>query len=318
MTNHTVTVVDAGATAKQFVPESLDDDVGTNYVALVLDELDWGVVPVERWTKPRVLGDGQIRRGKVHGARDLHWRVAGMVQVGTVVAAGKSIENVRDDALEELLDFLNPLNGPFWLRQARQNQAGTAVSRQIKAELKEIPSWVWQPDDWDSGFVGPHGGPAFVVPLEWVADFPWFQDVTAGISSQNNTLDSTLRTSTLTNNGVTRCGVTLTIDVGTGTATTITVYNDTAGVPAFTKGGGFTISNVVAANGDVTIRWYDGDDPTTWSITQGGSATDIRAQLAVTKGLWFNRGSNDIKYQRTGGTGTWQLDIQANQLWGAP
>ena len=278
---------------------------------LTLIAMDWGAPERERFYRPRPLRDGSYRRGARTGRRRIALQV--LAQILDVVPDDE-VEQVRHDIWETLLSYMPPEGGLVSIAAlGMSTDQGGAIARVIRGDLVNYPSWIWSPDAVGPGYVGNHLGRLAVLPLEFECPFPWFEDA-SGTATSALTLDGTLRTTSITNNGLVSCGVQITI-AGTGTGLTIVMANATSGAPAVI-GSGITLTNVAPTSGNIVIDWYY-SDPTAWSVLQG--ATDLRSKLNTTANHGLIRGGNTLSHQVTVGSPTGcTITYRYKQLWGLP
>lgn len=298
--NGTQVGFDVGAALTDFDPA----------VTRTLIAMDWGAPERSRFYRARPLRDGSYRRGARTGRRMINLQLLSLLS--DEIDDG-DVERYRDFEWATLLDLLYPERGLSTIKVTGLSSEYGSYSRIIRGELANYPSWIWTPDSVGPGYVGSHVGRLAVLPLEFECPFPWFEDETASATSAL-TLDGTLRTTSVTNNGLVSCGVQITI-AGTGTGLTIVLANATSGAPAVI-GNGITLTNVAPTSGNIVIDWYY-SDPTSWSVLQG--ATDLRSKLNTTANHGLIRGGNTLSHQVTVGTPTGcTITYRYKQLWGNP
>lgn len=272
--------------------------------------MDWGAPERERFYRPRPLRDGSYRRGARTGRRTIDLQLLSQIMD---VVPDSEVEQVRHDEWTTMFDLLYPERGLSTIKVTGVSSEYGALSRIIRGELANYPSWIWTPDSVGPGYVGSHTGRLAVMPLVFECPFPWFEDETATATSAL-TLDGTLRTTSVTNYGIVSCGVQITI-AGTGTGLTIVMANATSGAPAVI-GNGITLTNVAPTSGNIVIDWYY-SDPTSWSVLQG--STDLRSKLNTAANHGLIRGGNTLSHQVTVGSPTGcTITYRHKQLWGNP
>lgn len=321
-TNKTITILDKDGTSKQVAPESLSSDVATNAVWRTLLDLDWGTAGRRQWRQAWPLGDGEYTRGGVSESREVLMRVASRVNPGAAIVSGTglatwqgAIEAVRDDEESALGNFLRPGQGPFRLRQARKDASNNTVTREIYAELQDWQTWRWSPDDVSDGMVGIPQSPMLVKSLRWRSLSPWFQDASVVKSLSSQTLDGTLRTGNLVNDGDHPCGLKITIS-GTSGTLTVQVTNTTTGYTADTVGNGITIAGINVATGDVVID-YRATKPHEISVLQG--STNKIGSLSAGASLFLPVATNELSWQVTSGTPSGcTITFEIYRLWSSP
>lgn len=291
-------------------------DVGaalTDYdpaVTRTLIAMDWGAPERERFYRARPLRDGSYRRGARTGRRTISLQLLSLL---LDVVPDNDVERYRDFEWASLLDLVYPERGLSTIKVTGQSSEYGSYSRIIRGELANYPSWIWSPDSVGAGYVGGHVGRVAVMPFVFECPFPWFEDETASATSAL-TLDGTLRTTSVTNNGLVSCGVQITI-AGTGTGLTIAMSNATSGASSLI-GSGFTLTDVAPTSGNIVIDWYY-SDPTAWSVLQG--STDLRSKLNTTANHGLIRGGNTLSHQVTVGSPTGcTITYRYKQLWGNP
>lgn len=282
-------------------------------VIRTLIAMNWGSPERERFYRARPLRDGSYRRGARHGRRTIDLQLLSLVHDSV---PDTDVERVRHDEWDAILAMATGGSGGLATITVTgySDVLGPAVtSRQIRGELANIPAWIWSPDDIGPGYVGAHSQRAAVLPLVFECPFPWFEDTTATATSAL-TLDGTLRTTSVVNNGLIPCGLQITI-AGSGTGLTIVMANATTGASA-TVGSGFTLTNVAPTSGNIVIDWYY-SDPTAWSVLQG--STDLRSKLNTSANHGIVLGTNTLSHQVTAGSPTGcTITYRFKQLWGNP
>ena len=289
----------------QVAPEILNSDVVTNGVYRNLSEIDWGDAPTEFYEQARPFLDGVILRGSHVGPRDFMWKLISRVNVPTV----SNVEAVRDDELEQLLDYLSPDRGVLTLKQSRVDAAGGAISRVIYAAPKALPAWKWSPHDIDDGFVGSHEGNFLVLPIAWRAHFPWFIDEADSNGTDMTINGTTMDTDSITNNGIIGCGLRISI-TGSGTGD-VTIANTTSGES-------ITLNNIVLHASNAHVVDYHVADPLNRDAYRSSTpTTKIWNTISAGGFLGLDRGANTITVvSEAGVSGT--VTFRYRQFWGAP
>lgn len=271
--------------------------------------LDWGEAPADLFQRPRPLRDGVIRRGRRHGPRTITMQLASEITTAGLSVA--SIERARDDEWQDIQSLLYPEQGLVTIKHTRTDYSAAAVSRVIRGELQSYKGWTWVPDGIGDGFVGRYDNPLLLMPLNFVCPFPWFEDETATTGFTGQTLDGTLRSTTVTNPGLVACGVKISITAASGTAT-VRVSNST--ISSALAGSGAQLTSISPTATAVILDWYS-TDPLGWTVTQGG--TDIKSVLSTTSAILLAKGANTITWQVTSGSlTTGQIALTFKPLYG--
>lgn len=271
--------------------------------------LDWGEAAADLFHRPRPLRDGMIRRGRRHGMRTVNMQLASEISTSGLSVA--SIERARDDEWEDIQSLLYPEQGLITIKHTRTDYAAAAVSRVIRGELQSYRGWVWVPDGVGDGFPGRHDNPLLMCPLTFVCPFPWFENETASTGFTAQTLDGTLRSTTVTNPGLVACGVKVSITAASGTATVV-ISNTTIG--ASLAGAGATLTDISPTATPVVLDWYS-TDPLGWTVLQ--STTDLKAKLNTSGALLLAKGANTITWQVTSGSlTTGRIELLFKPLYG--
>lgn len=301
----------------QVAPRALSNAVLTNGVYRKLHKIDLGKVPRETWEDPRVGVDGMRRRGPgAYGGRDMSWTI--MSEVNASAVSASSIERVRDDEWQELLDLLVS-DDLLTLKATRMSYPSTAISRVIYADAGEPSGWQWQKTSLDEGFVGRHDGPICVMAIPFHCPFPWWMDETATTTAEL-TLDGTTRTTVITNLGARPCGIKFNIEGSAAAGLTVVVTNVTSGISAAIGGPGVTLAGITlhATNGWTVDQYVD--DPQEFRAYREANGADALPYLAARPRVWLDKGANTIQYRVTAGTpaGGETIQFSHRAWWGAP
>lgn len=271
--------------------------------------LDWGEAPADLFQRARPLRDGVIRRGRRHGPRTITMQLASEITTAGLSVA--SIERARDDEWQDIQSLLYPEQGLVTIKHTRTDYSAAAVSRVIRGELQSYKGWTWVPDGIGDGFVGRYDNPLLLMPLTFVCPFPWLEDETATTGFTGQTLDGTLRSTTVTNPGLVACGVKVSITAASGTAT-VRISNST--ISSALAGSGAQLTSISPTATAVILDWYS-TDPLGWTVTQGG--TDIKSVLSTTGAILLAKGANTITWQVTSGSLTsGQIALTFKPLYG--
>lgn len=283
----------ATSTANEF-----SDTVATDlFQRMIVEPLDWGTAPVRFFERDRPLLPGKTFLGQVADARDFTLSVLSRLNHAAAGYSASGAEGSMESELEALIELFDVNTGrPIWIRQDSVTHGGTAKSRQIKAYPKEVQSWKWNRSAVDAGWIGPHFSEHVMLSVNLRAQFPWWSDVTAQTSS-SNTLDTTLRSGVLANNGSMPCGLKITIAWTTATGASI-ICNIPSPTYPHLAGQGLTLTNF-SGTSPIVIDIY-ATDPLVFTALQG--STNVMGSLAVGDRLALEPGNNTVQWKVTGGT----------------
>lgn len=212
---------------------------GTVYVA----GLDWGAPGRELFMDPRPLGDGVAFRGQVAKDRRLT-----MILVGDAGSLAKA-----QDTWQAVADLIRAASGPVSLRYDRTDGAAASTSRELLVVPVDPPSWSHA----RGGEPGIKPSGTWVMPLTFIAPFPWWRNYTETTTTLNPS-GTTPANSAITRGGKLVCGMSIAIPTA-GTLGSILISDGSRSMTATATFGGTP----------KTIDWYYTDPGSTGAIPSG-------------------------------------------------
>lgn len=187
--------------SQQIYPDVTYTDAVSGRTAAVslFHPLDWGAAPIDHYTVPAAVGDGDIYMGTHAGARPFTLNLSG--QCPDIPEA--YLEAYKDDLHAKMLSWFKPGSRRVTIKSVRYKMTGASstasVERVLYAKPAAYQSWAIQP----GGMGQFHASPVVEYSVPLVAHYPWWLDSTTAGQYKDDThaLTTSSGSLTLTNDG---------------------------------------------------------------------------------------------------------------------